>query len=98
MVMKAIQGRPCRARLTRIPSRRLIKVLLASLNLTQSDIARELGISPQYVSMIVSGRKRLLPDNPILAHFAELLGQQVDALFPLVDLEAIAEESAPLIL
>jgi len=59
--------------------RRLVLVALAERGLTISGLARALGVSKQYISAVVTGR-RLSTETE--QRIADYLGKPVDDLFP----------------
>ena len=55
--------------------RKAIRIALAGKNMTQADLARELGVSRQGISELMVGKKSLLPER--LVRIFEVLGLEV---------------------
>lgn len=81
--------RKSRALLTRRPARIKIKVLLAERDLTQTELARNLGISLHNLNALLNGRKLVHPENQLVRKIADYFDKPVDELFPIIDLAAI---------
>lgn len=56
-----------------------INICLIDCNMTQRDLAKQIGMSPQYLSDIIQG-KRIPPDRWVL-RFSEILNIPSDYLF-----------------
>lgn len=78
-----------RVLLSRIPERTKINVLLASHGLTQYQLANIIGVARQTLNAILTGRKRVGPNNGTTQSIADYFNQPVDELFPVVDLGSL---------
>lgn len=82
--------------LMRIPDTRTIKILLIKQGLTQVQLGKAVGMTGrQYLNALISGRRLVSPNNPMAHRIADFLGQSIDRLFPLVDLQEIASSASP---
>ena len=55
------------------------KALLQEAGIAQEDAATAVGVSREYVNMILNGSSR--PSLPVAAGLAELLGRPIEAIF-----------------
>jgi len=66
--------------------RRRVLVALAGMGMSISELARCIGVSKQYASMIICGRRRTVEEGKRCIteqRIADFLGKPVDDLFPI---------------